>query len=69
MSTCAGCKRPLEEISQIRVYHSGCDPFLRIETLEKALLDMREIALECCRASDVPRITEIAKGAFKGREG
>lgn len=41
----------------------------RIERLETALLKMREIALACCRASDVDTINEIAREAFKGREG
>lgn len=37
---------------------------------QKALLDMREIALACCRASDVDTINQIAKGAFeKGMDG
>lgn len=36
----------------------------RIANLEHALLEMREIALACCRASDVDRINEIAKAAF-----
>ena len=37
MTTCAGCKQPLEHIAQIRVYHTQCDPQGRVEYLEEAI--------------------------------
>jgi hypothetical protein len=38
--TCHGCNSPIEPIAAIRTYHSGCDPQMRVEMLERALAEL-----------------------------
>lgn len=44
MTTCPGCSRPIEPLAAIRTYHAGCDPYARIERLEKALAQAIDLA-------------------------
>jgi hypothetical protein len=40
MTTCHGCNSPIEPLAAIRTYHSGCDPQMRVEMLERALKEI-----------------------------
>lgn len=41
MSKCHGCGEKLEPIAQVRTYHTQCDPWSRMERLERALRSLR----------------------------
>jgi len=42
--TCHGCHQSLEPATQVRTYHSQCDPQGRVEMLERALSTILPLA-------------------------
>ena len=74
MTTCSGCRQPLEPLAQIRTYHTSCDPQGRVEMLLEHLAGLLSILEDtlphirktsCFDVGDIEAVMEASWAALE----